>query len=214
MSSGKKLKRRSLAQITGFLVIMSALSRVLGYVREIVMTTVFGQGWMTDAYKAAFLIPDFLYLVLIGGAFSTAFIPVLSEYVNKDQEDEAWKVASTIFNGMLIAVFIGMAFFYLSVPFIMDEFLAVGYAAETRELAIYLTRIMLIQSFFMCLSGVCQGICHVYQQFTAPAVGSLLYNIAIIVIGIWLMPRIGITGFAIGVVVGSYLNVIAHFRFF
>ena len=63
----------------------------------------------------------------------------------------------------------------------------------------------------MCLSGVFQGICHVYQQFTAPAVGSLLYNIAIIVLGIWLMPRIGITGFAIGVVVGSYLNVIAHF---
>lgn len=211
MGSGTKLKRRSLAQITGFLVIMSALSRVLGYVREIVMTTVFGQGWMTDAYKAAFLIPDFLYLVLIGGAFSTAFIPVLSEYVNKDQEDEAWKVASTIFNGMLIAVFVGMAFFYFSVPFIMDEFLAVGYAEQTKELAIYLTRIMLIQSFFMCLSGVFQGICHVYQQFTAPAVGSLLYNIAIIVLGIWLMPCIGITGFAIGVVVGSYLNVIAHF---
>lgn len=205
------LKRRSLAQITGFLVIMSALSRVLGYVREIVMTTVFGQGWLTDAYKAAFLIPDFLYLILIGGAFSTAFIPVLSEYVNKDQEDEAWHVASTIFNGMLIAVFVGMVFFYLTVPFIMDEFLAVGYAEETKELAIYLTRIMLIQSFFMCLSGVCQGICHVYQQFTAPAVGSLLYNIAIIILGIWLMPKIGITGFAVGVVVGSYLNVIAHF---
>ena len=60
MADGAKLKRRSLAQITGFLVIMSALSRVLGYVREIVMTTVFGQGWMTDAYKAAFLIPEFL----------------------------------------------------------------------------------------------------------------------------------------------------------
>ena len=72
-----KLKRRSLAQITGFLVIMSALSRVLGYVREIVMTTVFGQGWMTDAYKAAFLIPDFLYLILVGGAFSTVSISIV-----------------------------------------------------------------------------------------------------------------------------------------
>lgn len=190
---------------------MSALSRVLGYVREIVMTTVFGQGWMTDAYKAAFLIPDFLYLILVGGAFSTAFIPVLSEYINRDQEDEAWRVASTIFNAMLIAVVVLMAFFYVSVPFIMNHFLAVGYAEETKELAIYLTRIMLLQSFMMCLSGICQGICHVYQQFTAPAIGSLLYNIAIIVFGLWLMPTIGITGFAIGVVVGSYLNFIVHF---
>lgn len=206
-----KLKRRSLAQITGFLVIMSALSRVLGYVREIVMTTVFGQGWMTDAYKAAFLIPDFLYLILVGGAFSTAFIPVLSEYINRDQEDEAWRVASTIFNAMLIAVVVLMGFFYVSVPFIMNHFLAVGYADETKELAIYLTRIMLLQSFMMCLSGICQGVCHVYQQFTAPAIGSLLYNIAIIVFGLWLMPTIGITGFAIGVVVGSYLNFIVHF---
>lgn len=211
MADGAKLKRRSLAQITGFLVIMSALSRVLGYVREIVMTTVFGQGWMTDAYKAAFLIPDFLYLILVGGAFSTAFIPVLSEYINRDQEDQAWRVASTIFNAMLIAVVVLMTFFYLSVPFIMDHFLAVSYAEETKELAIYLTRIMLLQSFMMCLSGICQGICHVYQQFTAPAVGSLLYNIAIIAFGLWLMPTIGITGFAIGVVVGSYLNFIIHF---
>ncbi|MDO4281502.1 MAG: murein biosynthesis integral membrane protein MurJ [Peptococcaceae bacterium] len=208
--AGGQLKRRSLAQITGFLVIMSALSRVLGYVREIVMTTVFGQGWMTDAYKAAFLIPDFLYLVLIGGAFSTAFIPVLSEYVNRDREDEARRIASTIFNAMLIAVFVGMAFFFVSVPFIMDHFLAVGYAPETKSLAIFLTRIMLVQSFFMCLSGICQGICHVYQQFTAPAVGSLLYNIAIILFGLLLMKQIGITGFAIGVVVGSFLNFAVH----
>lgn len=206
-----KLKRRSLAQITGFLMIMSALSRVLGYVREIVMTTVFGQGWMTDAYKAAFLIPDFLYLILVGGAFSTAFIPVLSEYVSRGKENEAWRVASTIFNAMLIAVIVLMGFFYVSVPFIMDHFLAVGYAEETKELAIYLTRIMLLQSFMMCLSGICQGICHVYQQFTAPAIGSLLYNIAIIAFGLWLMPTIGITGFAIGVVVGSYLNFVVHF---
>lgn len=210
MGKNSGLKRRSLAEITGFLVIMGALSRVLGYVREIVMTTVFGQGWMTDAYKAAFLIPDFLYLVLIGGAFSTAFIPVLSEYVAKHEEDQAWRVASTIFNMMLLAVCVGMVFFYFSVPFIMDKFLAVGYAPETQELAIYLTRLMLLQSFFMCLSGICQGICHVFQQFTAPAVGSLLYNIAIILLGVWLMPHIGITGFAVGVVVGSYLNFIVH----
>lgn len=210
--SAKKpvLKKRSLGQITGFLVIMSALSRVLGYMREIVMTTAFGQGWMTDAYKAAFLIPDFLYLVLIGGAFSTAFIPVLSGYVSEDREDEAWHVASTIFNLMLIAVFVGIFACYLAVPFIMEHFLAVGYADNTQQLAIYLTRMMLLQSFFMCLSGICQGICHVYQQFSAPAIGSLLYNIAIIAIGLWLMPVIGITGFAIGVVIGSYLNFLAH----
>lgn len=189
---------------------MSAFSRVLGYVREIVMTTAFGQSWMTDAYKAAFLIPDFLYLVLIGGAFSTAFIPVLSGYINNDEEEEAWKVASSIFNLLLIALFVGMALFYFTIPFIMEHFLAVGYEEHTKQLAIYLTRLMLLQSFFMCFSGICQGICHVYQQFRAPAIGSLLYNIAIILLGLMLMSKLGITGFAIGVVIGSYLNFIVH----
>ena len=72
-------RKKSLVSITMFLIITGALSRVLGYAREIVITTQFGQNFQTDAYKSAFLIPDFLYLVLGGGAFSTAFIPVLSK---------------------------------------------------------------------------------------------------------------------------------------
>lgn len=204
------LKRRSLGQITGFLILMSAASRVLGYVREIVLTTVFGQGPMTDAYKAAFLIPDVLYLILIGGAFSTAFIPVLSGYFTKGQERDAWEVASTILNFVLISVTVGIGLLYFAAPWFVVHYISPGYAPETQALTIYLTRIMLIQSFFMCLSGIAQGICHVHQQFTAPAVGPLLYNIAIIVIGLKLMARFGITAFAIGVVVGSFLNFAVH----
>lgn len=204
------LKRRSLGQIAGFLILMSAASRVLGYVREIVLTTVFGQGPMTDAYKAAFLIPDVLYLILIGGAFSTAFIPVLSGYFTKGEDEEAWKVASTILNFVLVAVTVGIGLLYLAAPWVVVHFISPGYATETQELTIYLTRVMLIQSFFMCLSGIAQGICHVHQQFTAPAVGPLLYNIAIIVIGLQLMDQYGIRAFAYGVVIGSFLNFAVH----
>ena len=145
------LKRRSLGQITGFLILMSAASRVLGYVREIVLTTVFGQGPMTDAYKAAFLIPDVLYLILIGGAFSTAFIPVLSGYFTKGQEKDAWEVASTILNFVLISVTVGIGLLYFAAPWFVVHYISPGYAPETQALTIYLTRIMLIQSFFCLL---------------------------------------------------------------
>lgn len=185
---------------------MNALSRILGYVRQIVITTQYGQSFHTDAYNAAFLIPDFIYLILIGGAFSTAFIPVLSGYIHKSQDDQAWRVANTVLNlvVLLVAISIGLAF--IGAPWLVDHWLGVGYSEEAKALTVLLTRIMLTQSFFMCLSGISQGICHVFQQFSTPAIGSLLYNLAIILIGVWMTPYIGIRGFAIGVVVGSFLN--------
>lgn len=210
MMRARSLKRRSLGQITGFLIAMSALSRILGYVREILMTTFFGQGDLTDAFKAAFLIPDVIYLILIGGAFSTAFIPVLSGYVAEDQKDEAWEVSSIILNMVLILLVIGVILSYIFAPLIVEGFIGRGYAAEKQDLTIYLTRVMLIQAFFMCLSGLAQGICHVFNQFMAPAIGPLLYNIAIIFIGILMMPYIGIIGFAYGVVIGSVLNFVVQ----
>lgn len=201
-----KLTIRSLGRITGFLIIMSALSRVLGYVRQIVITTQYGQTFHTDAYNAAFLIPDFIYLILIGGAFSTAFIPVLSGYITKGREEDAWTVANTVLNLVVLSVFVGIGVSYFLAPWFVNNWLGVGYSEEAKALTVVLTRVMLIQSFFMCLSGISQGICHVFQQFSTPAIGSLLYNIAIILIGVWLTPTIGIHGFAIGVVVGSFLN--------
>lgn len=206
MSQAGRLKRRSLGQITGFLILMSALSRILGYVREIVLTTSMGQGDLTDAFKAAFLIPDVIYLILIGGAFSTAFIPVLSGYVANDDKEDAWEVSSIILNMVLILLAIGIVLSYIFAPAIVEGFIGRGYPPEKQALTIYLTRIMLAQSFFMCLSGLAQGICHVFNQFVAPAVGPLLYNIAIIAIGLAFLPTIGIKGFAYGVVIGSVLN--------
>ena len=203
------VKKKSLGSITLFLIITGALSRVLGYAREIVITTTFGQNFQTDAYKTAFLIPDFLYLILVGGAFSTAFIPVLSKYLAKDKK-EGWIVSSTILNLVFIALLVGMFFAFLFTPFLIDHVISPGYSPEAKGLAVMLTRIMLVQSLFMCLSGIAQGICHVHQEFVAPAIGSLLYNIFIILCGLWLMPYAGIGGFAVGVVVGSFLNFAIH----
>lgn len=204
------LKQRSLGQITGFLIVMSAASRILGYVREIVLTTNFGQGDLTDAFKAAFLIPDFIYLILIGGAFSTAFIPVLSGYISRNKSDDVWDISSTILNFILISVGLGIILSFVFAPQIVEGFIGRGYAADKQALTVYLTRIMLAQSFFMCLSGLAQGICHAYQQFFAPAIGPILYNLTIIIAGLILMPTIGIEGFAYGVVGGSFLNFAVH----
>lgn len=198
--TGKKLAKAAV-----FLMITVAISRILGFGREAVIMTLFGQIYIADAYRAAFSIPDFIYLLLVGGALSAAFIPIFSSYISTGREDEAWESASIVFNYilLLLILLIIVGYFFTS-PLI--KILAPGLPHEYAALAIKLTHIMFIQTFFMALSGISQGILNSYNEFVAPAVGSVIYNLLIIVIGVLLVKQLGITAFSYGVVIGSVLN--------
>ena len=185
--------------------IAMTLSRILGYVRDVIIYSKFGQNYYTDAYNAAFSVPDLIYYLLVGGALSSAFIPVISGYLAKEEEDEAWKVVSTVFNLIMILLVIG-----ISLGMIFTEeliFLLVpGFNAESLALTVNLTRIMFAQSFFMTLNGIIQGVLHSSKHFLSPAIGSVLYNVGIILIGLLLSRPFGIAGFSIGVVGGAFMN--------
>lgn len=86
------------------LMLTVTISRILGYGREVALYTLFGQNYITDAYRAAFSVPDFLYMLLVGGALSSAFIPIFSYCLATDKEAEGWKSASIVFNYSLIAL--------------------------------------------------------------------------------------------------------------
>ena len=90
------------------------LSRVLGIVRDMVIAAKFGQTLETDAYRLAFQIPDLLFFLIAGGALSSAFIPVFSEYLHTDREDDAWHVFSAVASVMAVVVlgFIALAWVF------------------------------------------------------------------------------------------------------
>ncbi|MFR6291366.1 MAG: lipid II flippase MurJ, partial [Peptococcaceae bacterium] len=203
-----KMKQRkrsnSVFQAAGILMITMMLSRVLGFVRDIAVTGSFSVGAQTDAYLAAFTIPDLIYFALVGGALSSAFIPVFSGYLATKKEEDAYIVASTILNLVSIAALVLIAIGILFTPQLVR--MLVKFTDETFELTVLLTRIMFAQSFFMCLAGISQGILQSYKEFAAPAFGAVVYNIAIIVIGLLLQQKLGIMAFTIGVVVGAALN--------
>ena len=190
---------------TGIIMVAMMISRILGYVRDVVIYSKFGQNYYTDAYNAAFSIPDLIYYLLVGGALSSAFIPVISGYVAKDQKEEAWKVVSTVFNTIMIFLLLAIAAGLLFTEGLI-HILVPGFDGESLALTVYLTRIMFAQSFFMTLNGIIQGVLHANKHFLSPAIGSVLYNVGIILIGVLLAGFFGITGFAIGVVGGSFLN--------
>lgn len=203
-----KMKQRkrsnSVFQAAGILMITMMLSRVLGFVRDIAVTGSFSVGAQTDAYLAAFTIPDLIYFALVGGALSSAFIPVFSGYLATKKEEDAYIVASTILNLVSIAALVLIAIGILFTPQLVR--MLVKFTDETFELTVLLTRIMFAQSFFMCLAGISQGILQSYKEFAAPAFGAVVYNIAIIVIGLLLQQKLGIMAFTIGVVIGAALN--------
>lgn len=195
------------AKAAGLLMVAMLLSRVLGFVREQIMTAQFGKGYITDAYFAAFTIPDLLYNLLVGGALSAAFIPVFSAYIAKKQEDDAWEVASTVTNLAIILFIIGITLGIIFTPYLMP-LIAYKLSPKALNLSIELTRIMFPAVLFTGLNGILMGVLNSYQSFLSPAIGSVIYNLGIIAMGVVLggYYGYGIKGFAIGVIVGVIGN--------
>ena len=192
-----------------FMMVTMALSRVLGLVRDWVMLPMFGLSGETSAYTIAFTIPDFLYLIIIGGALASAFVPVISSYLAKDQHEEVWQVSNIFTSWCLLLMFVGITAAYIFTPQLVAR-LAPGFDEHYRALTITLTRLMLPQPLFLMMAGISMGILNSHQRFNIPATGSMLYNLFIVLGGLLLcgpvearFPGYGVAGFSLGVVAGS-----------
>lgn len=197
--------KEKLARAVGVITLAMILSRILGYARDALIYYQFGQNRVTDIYNAAFSIPDFLYMILVGGALSSAFIPVFGSYLATGREDEGWHVASSLINLLMLLLVSAIALMVIFTPPLV-RLLVPGFKAGEVAYTVYLTRIMFIQTFFMGISGLTIGILNSYKHFTTPAIGSILYNLAIVVVGWFWGPRLGIAAFSYGVVAGAVLN--------
>lgn len=187
-------------------------SRLLGLVRERAVADIFGRSPATDAYYAAFSIPDLMYYLLIGGALSSAFIPVFTEYLAKGEEKEAWYVASSFIN-VAVLVLLGMTVTGILFAPVLAPVVAYGFRGEQLDLLVRLMRIMFPAVFFTALAGMQGGILNSYRHFGAPAAGPLAYNMAIIAGAYLLGPRFGVVGMASGVVLGAIASFLVQFLF-
>jgi putative peptidoglycan lipid II flippase len=201
--------RKTVAKAAAFLMITVIVSRILGFAREAVMYSIFGQNYTTDAYRAAFSIPDFVYMMLVGGALSSAFIPVFTSFISNRQEEEGWKSASIVFNYIILLLLVLIFIAYLYTEQLIKA-LVPGLPAQYGSLAVRLTHIMFLQTVFMALNGFAMGILNSYNRFAAPAIGAVIYNLAIIAVGAALVKPYGIAAFSYGVVIGAALNFVVQ----
>jgi putative peptidoglycan lipid II flippase len=191
-----------LAQASLILTIAALGSRLLGWVRLLVIGSQFGASSELDAYFAAFRIPDAIFQLVVAGALSAALIPVFSSYRARGLEAEAWRLASSVINLVVIAL-AGLSGVMAIFADALVPIVAPGFDPATTEVTVRLTRIMLLSPVLIGLGAVVSGVLNSYERFAVPAVAPLAYNLVIIASAIFLAPIMGIEGLAIGVVVGS-----------
>lgn len=188
-------------------IVMSAIliSRILGFLRERAVAEVFGRTATTDVFFAAFALPDLMYQLLVGGALSSAFIPVFTQYLAKDDEKQAWYVASVFLNITVLAL---LAIMILGVIFTpnLAPLVGMGFSGEQKELLVLLMRVTFPAVFFTALAGLSMGVLNSYQKFTLPAIGPIIYNLGQILGAYILGPIVGIMGMAIGTIFGAMGN--------
>jgi putative peptidoglycan lipid II flippase len=193
---------RVLAQASLILTGAALASRILGWIRLLVIGSQFGASRELDAYFAAFRIPDAIFQLVVAGALSAALIPVFQGYRAREQDREAWRLASSVINLVVIGLSGFSLLMAIFAPLIVP-LVTPGFDAPTTELTIRMTRIMLLSPVFIGMGAVVSGILNSYEQFAIPAIAPLLYNLAIIAAAIVLAPLLGVEGLAVGVAIGS-----------
>lgn len=203
----RKIKEESIQKATMIMMSTILLSRLLGFVREMLVANIFGRSYITDAFFAAFSIPDLMYYLLVGGALNSGFMPVFNTQKAKGDEEGAWKAASTFLTVALIFIvlfnIVGIIFAPYLMPLVAN---GISKNPEAFALAIKLTRIMFTAVSFTVMAGLLGGILNSYKIFSIPSMGPVLYNVGIIAGAALLSKSFGIYGLAIGVVIGAFFN--------
>lgn len=205
-------ERRRIAAAGGFLFAALLVGKVEGFLREVIIAHQFGTSGQTDLYALAFTVPDLLVFLIVAGVVSSAFVPVVTERLARGDEGEAVAVVNGVMAAGLLVLVGGVIVFELLTPTLVHALIPQRPATE-QELAITLTRIILVQPLFIGSGGFAIGVMNAYRRFGPIAVAPLAYDAAIIVGALFLTrvhvgrEALGIRGLAIGVVLGGALHI-------
>ncbi|MFA9461829.1 murein biosynthesis integral membrane protein MurJ [Thiohalorhabdus methylotrophus] len=195
---------------------MTLISRILGFVRDMVLARVFGAGMATDAFFVAFKLPNFFRRMFGEGAFATAFVPIFTEYREHRSEHELRGLLAAV-SGVLATVVAGVTLLgVLGAPYLVWV-LAPGFGDQPEKLALTadLLRITFPYLFFISLVALAGGVLNTFSRFAAPAFTPVLLNVAMIVAAAVAAPYFAqpITALAWGVLAGGVLQFLFQWPF-
>lgn len=209
-TSGEAMSVRPWGGLTGAAAVVAVGflgSRLLGVARTVAIADAFGTSPELDSYWVAFRLPDLIFQVLAGATLGSAFIPTFARYVARKDEEEGWRMASSVLN--LVAMATGaLAVLGVLLAPLLVPLMAPGLDDEARRQAVELTRIMLLSPVLFAISGMMTGILNARQHFFLTGLAPMLYNLAIILGAVFLSGPWGVHGLAVGVVAGSGLHLL------
>ncbi|MEX1019767.1 MAG: murein biosynthesis integral membrane protein MurJ, partial [Litorilinea sp.] len=198
---------QTLGRSAGVLALGNLASRVLGLVRELVISWIFGAGGQVSAFRVAALVPTLLYDFLIGGMLSAALVPVLSTYAANRREFVPLVCALvTIFALVLTLLVVALEAF--AAP--LAGLLAAGFQTtnpEMLDLTVRLLRWTAPAVWLFCMAGLLTATLYALQRFSFPALATAVYNLGIVATAPLLAPIIGIYALAAGILVGATAQV-------
>jgi putative peptidoglycan lipid II flippase len=196
----------ALVRAVGAIGVATLASRVLGFVRDVVIARAFGAGPMTDAFFVAFRIPNLLRRLLAEGALSMAFIPVFTEFLAVRSRHEFNRMLRSVIGALLVALCAVTLLGILLAPWIV-RVMAPGFAADPAQarLAIRLTRLMFPYLIFVGLAALVMGVLNAQHRFFTAALAPAVANVGMIGSVLLLAPRteVPILSLAVGVLVGG-----------
>ncbi len=168
---------------------LTLLSRILAFVRDVLIARIFGAGMATDAFFVAFKLPNLLRRLFAEGAFSQAFVPIFGEYKNRRGHDETKQLVDHVTTLLAIILFFVTLVGVIAAP-ILVYISAPGFARDPDKFAltVLLLRITSPYIFFISLVAVAAGILNTYNKFWVPAFAPILLNVCFIGAALWLAP--------------------------
>ncbi len=177
--------------------------------REMVLANVGGTSTEMDAYVAAFLIPELLNHFLAGGFLSVTFIPIFQKYLVKSDQENAWKTFSNMITIGTIAFLVLLPLAIIFAPSLLSVTGFNKQDPQTFALSVRLTRIILPAQLFFYWGAFLMAVQYAQNKFLLPALSPLCYNLGIIAGGLFLGSRLGVEGFAWGVLIGAFIGNVA-----
>ncbi|CAN5286464.1 murein biosynthesis integral membrane protein MurJ [soil metagenome] len=195
---------------------MTLLSRVLGLGRDIVFSRFFGAGPVMDAFLVAFRIPNLGRRLFAEGAFSQAFVPVISEFRTTRDHEEVRRLADGVAGTLGLALFVVTLAGVIAAPILVFVF-APGFAGDAAqyELAVAMLRLTFPYLLFISMTALAGGILNTYGRFGVPAFTPVLLNVVLIVFAAVIAPRMpepGL-GLALGVLVAGIVQLLFQLPF-
>ena len=181
----------NVAGATGVLALGNIFSRVLGLMRETVLTFLFGASGAVDAFQVAIIVPRAIYDLLIGGHINGAIVPVLSEIITLRGKDELWRVVSVLLSMVTVVLALLVLLIELFAPQIV---LAVASSADptTLRLATDMLRLTAPALIFMSLFAVFSGTLYALRSFTLPAFAGVVFNACTVLVTLALVPSLSL----------------------